>query len=127
MAYFRLTAAIVLPACGLASAARADVLRSAETTAATAYQFSAADEAFLDEIQRGCFNYLWNEVGAPGELAKDRRSTVVASTAGVGFQLSALPIGVERGWITREQGEERAVRVLRTLLDRTDNRRDGMF
>jgi hypothetical protein len=60
-------------------------------------------------------------------LAKDRRTTVVASTAGVGFQLSSLPIGVERGWITRRQGEERALSVLRTLLDRTDNRRDGVF
>ncbi len=29
----------------------------------------------------------------------------MASVAGVGFQLASLPIGVERGWITRDEGQ----------------------
>ena len=58
-----------------------------------AYEFSAGDEKLLDQIQRGCFNYLWKEVGVPAKLAKDRRFTAVASMAGVGFQLASLPIG----------------------------------
>jgi hypothetical protein len=123
----------VLPpaACGLAFAAPAEppinILRTPDADRAASYEFTPADDAFLDQIQRGCFNYLWNEVGRPSGLAKDRRTTVVASTAGVGFQLSALPIGIERGWITRDEGRRRALSILRTLLERTDNRRDGVF
>lgn len=91
------------------------------------YEFSQEEEQLLDDVQRGCFNYLWNEVGVPGRLAKDRRTTAVASLAGVGFQLSSLPIGIERGWITREQGEQRALKILRTLRDAPGNRRHGIF
>ena len=92
-----------------------------------AYKFTVDDEQLLDEVQRGCFNYLWNEVGWPSGFAKDRRTAQVASLAGVGFQLSALPIAVERGWISREQGEAWALRILRTLRKRTDIRREGIY
>ena len=76
------------------------------------YDFSAEDEACSDEIQHGCFQYFWKEVGEPAKLAKDKTSDTICSIAAVGFQLSSLPIGVERGWITREEGEQRAVTVL---------------
>jgi hypothetical protein len=103
-----------------------DIIRSFATEAALQRPFSADDAALLDEIERGCFQYLWNEVGEPSLLAKDRRYAQVASVAGVGFQLAALPIGVERGWITREQAEERALAILRSL-DRDDIRRHGFY
>jgi hypothetical protein len=112
---------------GAADEARREVHRTAETEQATQYRFSEEDGALLDTIQRGCFRYFWDEVGSPSGLAKDRRTTEVASVAGVGFQLSALPIGVERGWITREQGEQRALSILRTLTQRDDNRWQGVF
>jgi len=104
-----------------------DILRSPETVAALAHKFTPDDEALLEEIQRGCFNYLWNEVGSPGGLVKDRQRADVCSVAGVGFQLSSLPIGVERGWITREQGAQRAQAVLSTLAARPDNRKQGVL
>jgi hypothetical protein len=100
---------------------------SAETRAATRYEFSAADAVLLDEIQRSCFAYFWNEIGRPGMLAKDKTSDSVSSIAAIGFQLSSLPIGVERGWITRAQGEQRAIAVLRTLVGRTDNKKFGVY
>jgi hypothetical protein len=103
------------------------VFRSEETRRAVAAPFTPADERLLEEVQRGCFNYLWNEVGWPSGFAKDRRTAEVASLAGVGFQLSALPIAVERGWITRKQGEAWALRILRTLRKRTDIRREGIY
>jgi hypothetical protein len=91
-----------------------------------AYDFTAADHEFLEIVQRGCFHYLWNEVGVPSGMAKDRRTTMVASLAGVGFQLSALPIAVERKWITEDQGRARALSILKTLVGE-ENRRDGVF
>lgn len=114
-------------ACSADTPAIPDILRSAETTAALEHRFSPQDEKLLEEIQHGCFLYFWKEVGAPACLAKDRKQAQVASIAAVGFQLSALPIGVERGWITREEGEKRARTVLEHLVTRTDNKRDGIY
>jgi hypothetical protein len=100
---------------------------SAESYSAWNYSFSPEDAELLDQIELGCFRYFWNEVGRPALLAKDKTTDTIASTAAVGFQLSALPIGVERGWITRAEGEERAATVLRSLVDRTDNKKYGIY
>lgn len=104
------------------------VERSQETHDALDYQFTAADEALLSEVQRGCFEFLWREVGDPVPLVKDRLTNDKASSlAGVGFQLSSLPIGVERDWIRRSDGEERARAILEALLSRDDNRKFGIY
>jgi hypothetical protein len=108
-------------------AAEPAIEASPETLSATKYKFSADDEKLLDAIEKGCFQYLWNEVGKPSMLAKDKTSDTICSTAAVGFQLSSLPIGVERGWITRQEGEERAKTVLRSLIDRHDNKKYGIY
>ncbi|HEY3242760.1 MAG TPA: glucoamylase family protein [Phycisphaerae bacterium] len=106
------------------ASARADIIPDAPPPP---YHFTAEEEALLDSIQRGCFNYFWREVGSPSCLAKDRKNGPVASIAAVGFQLSSLPIGVERGWITRQQGAERARTVLHALIDRADNKKCGLY
>ena len=120
----------VLMICSSLSSASADteVLRTAETDAALQYEFTDDDNQLLDEIQRGCFEFLWKEVGDPIPIVKDRlTNSDVSSLAGVGFQLSALPIGVERGWITREQGEQRAHTILKALVERDDNKKHGIY
>ncbi|WP_197525439.1 glucoamylase family protein [Pseudobythopirellula maris] len=88
---------------------------------------SDRDRRLLDETQRGCFLYLWNEVGAPAGLVRDRLDTNISSVAAVGFQLSALPIGVERGWVTRDEAQQRAESVLSAIVDRDDNKRHGLY
>ncbi len=104
-----------------------DILRSDGAKAVATYRFNESDEKLLDEVQRGCFNYLWHEVESPAYVVKDRKKAPVASVAAVGFQLSALPIGIERGWITRDEGEARALAILEALLSRDDNRHEGIF
>jgi hypothetical protein len=104
-----------------------DIRRTPETDRATRYQLSKADEALLDEVQHACFQFFWEQVGSPACLAKDRLKAPVASIAAVGFQLSSLPIGVERRWITREQGAQRAQTILEALLGRSDNRKFGVY
>lgn len=91
------------------------------------FAFSAEDERLLDEVQRGAFNFLWSEVHPQTGMVKDRASKPIVSVAGIGFQLSALCVGVERGWITREQGYDRAVLILRSLETHPDNRKAGLF
>jgi len=91
------------------------------------FSFDDADSAFLTDIQHGAFNYLWNHVSATTGMVFDRTDVTVISIGGVGFQLSAIPIGVERGWITRDQGEQRTVQILRALRDNPSNRIHGLF
>lgn len=91
------------------------------------YEFDAADLKLLDETEHACFLYFWREVGSPARLAKDRMKGPVASIAAVGFQLASLPAGVERGWISRDEGALRARTVLSALLGRDDNRKWGMY
>lgn len=90
-------------------------------------ELSPADATLLDEVQRGCFLYFWKEVGEPAQLAKDRKKAPVASVAAVGFQLASLPVGVEHGWITKDEGRQRAEVVLRRLIERTDNKHLGIY
>ena len=92
-----------------------------------AYRLTRADKDLLDQVERAAFLYFWREVGRPALLVRDRYKAPVASVAAVGFQLAALPIGVQRGWIDRQAGFDRACTVLRHLLDRTDNRHAGVF
>jgi hypothetical protein len=106
-------------------------IASAQGTPRPPFQFSDEDAALLDEVQRGAFNFLWME-GAPERgvatgMAPDRTSKTTVSVAGVGFQLSGICVGVERGWITRDEGRERCERILRALLANKDNRKAGLF
>jgi hypothetical protein len=119
--------ALVAGAARPIGAAEPAIEATPESLAAWDYAISKEDEILLDEVQRGCFQYLWNEVGTPAGLAKDKTSDTVCSIAAVGFQLSSLPIGVERGWITKEQGEGRARTVLRSLVERDDNKKFGIY
>lgn len=75
-----------------------------------------SDEAFLDRLQRAAFDYFWIEANPRNGLIRDRSTPdSKCSIAAVGFGLSALNIGVERGWITRAEGRERVERTLRTF------------
>ncbi|HUU82183.1 MAG TPA: glucoamylase family protein [Phycisphaerae bacterium] len=112
---------------GLQDSTAADIRRSPATETAIRHQFAPDDDAFLEEVQRACFLYFWREVGTPAALAKDRKKAPVSSVASVGFQLSSLPIGIEHGWITRAEGQERATTVLKALIERSDNRRFGLY
>lgn len=91
------------------------------------FNFSAEDDALLDTISRGSFRVMWEMASPDTGMVYDRSNDDVVSVAGVGFQLSAIPIGVERGWITREEGEARALQILQALRDGPENRKAGLF
>ncbi|MCP4935536.1 MAG: hypothetical protein GY927_15360, partial [bacterium] len=106
---------LMTPAVAGQDQAQTPVLRQPATQAVVTHLLTQDDERLLEEIEHGCFLYFWNEVGSIGKLVKDRKKATICSAAAVGFQLSSLPIGVERGWITREQGTKRARQILETL------------
>jgi hypothetical protein len=70
--------------------------------------------AFLDDLEQRSFRYFWETADPASGLVPDRWPTPsFASVAAVGFALSAYPVGVERGWITREQARQRVQTTLR--------------
>jgi hypothetical protein len=103
------------------------VIRAPEGVPRPPFTFAPADEALLDEIQHATFNYFWHSAMPQTGMVPDRTSGTTVSVAGVGFQLSALPIGVERGWVGRDEAEQRALLILRSLEANRDNRKEGLF
>ena len=70
--------------------------------------------AFLDTLQRRTFDWFWDLTPTNNGLTPDRWPTEsFSSIAAVGFALTAYPVGVERGWITRAQAAERTLATLR--------------
>lgn len=73
-----------------------------------------SDDAFLNDVQHRTFKWFWETTNPQNGLVPDRHPQVwFSSVASVGFGLTAYPIGVERGWISREQALERTLTTLR--------------
>lgn len=67
----------------------------------------------LDDVQKRTFFWFWDTTNPGNGLVPDRwPSAPFSSIAAVGFGLTAYPVGVERGWITREQARERVLTTL---------------
>ena len=83
----------------------------------------------LELESRLCFNFLWEQVNSNpqspgyGLIVDSTSQPEVASIASVGFGLSAIPIGIERGWITHFEGYERVLGTLNTLINNVENHR----
>src|SRR5688500_12045340 len=73
-------------------------------------------EAFLDDVQQRTFGYFWDLSNPANGLTPDRAPTrSFSSVAAVGFALTAYPIGVERGYITRSDARNRTLTTLRFM------------
>lgn len=67
----------------------------------------------LDEVQKRHFLFFWELAHKTNFQVPDRYPTDdFSSIAATGFGLSAYLVGVERGWITREQAIERVLKTL---------------
>ncbi len=76
----------------------------------------AARAAFLDDLEERTFRFFWDRADPTTGLTADRWPTrSFASIAATGFGLTAYPIGVERGWVSREAARDRVLRTLRFL------------
>jgi hypothetical protein len=69
--------------------------------------------AFLDTLAERTFEWFRDLTDPRTGLTPDRWPTKsFVSTAAVGFGLTAWPIGVERGWMTRDEARDRALHTL---------------
>ena len=84
-----------------------------------------ADDPFLDDLQRKTFDFFWETTPADNGLTPDRwPSESPCSIAAVGFALTAYPLGVERGWVSREEAAERTLATLRFFAESPQSETD---
>lgn len=87
-----------------------------------------SDEALLDSVQRRTFNYFWDGAEPVSGMARERyhvdgdygkhdKNTV--TSGGSGFGIMAVIAGIDRGYVTREQGLERMTRIV-NFLEKAD-------
>lgn len=100
----------------------------AENNMLIATSVKSDNDTLLDSIQYQTFNYFWEGAEPNSGLARERlhmdnlypsspKSTV--TTGGSGFGLMAILVGVERGWISREDALKRYERIV-SFLENAD-------
>jgi len=79
-------------------------------------------DPFVLELQERTFRFFWDTANAENGLVPDRYPTAgYSSIAAVGFGLTTYGIGVERGYITRQQAKQRVLATLRFLARAPQN------
>jgi hypothetical protein len=98
----------------------------------TQHQFSPAEDAFLEELERASFRFFWEETNPYTGLIKDRSQAngsdarTTASIAATGFGLTALCIADHRGWEDSKKIRERVRNTLHFAASRLSYK-NGFF
>ncbi len=86
------------------------------------------DEQLLDSVQYYYFQYFWDGAEPTSGMARERfheddiypqDDKHIVTTGGSGFGLMAILVGIERGFITREQGFDRLLQII-DFLEKAD-------
>ena len=85
---------------------------------------SMTDEEFLDMVQRSTFRYFWDWGDPTSGVARERwqpnEGDKTNTIGGGGFGVMAILVGIERGFITREQGAERMLKITDFLANKIE-------
>jgi hypothetical protein len=74
------------------------------------------DDALLTKIQEQTFKYFWDFAHPVSGLARERNSSGdVVTSGGSGFGIMAIPVGINRNFITRAQGLQRMQTIVAFL------------
>jgi len=115
-----------------ASLLQAQTSAPAHPAAPVAQALSPEDDDFLNEVEKACFLFFWEQGNSKTGMVKDRcnvhtdKQGVAASIAATGFGLTALCIGEQRGFIATADALERVFATLRFLWKKLPNHR-GFF
>lgn len=109
--------AVLLPACG-------SLKRKSRDNRSISLEY----DSIFTEVQRATFQYFWEGAEPTSGLARERyhvdgvypeNDKMVVTSGGGGFGVMAILVGIERGFITREQGVQRLERIV-GFLERAD-------
>ena len=92
---------------------------SAFSNMAQATTRSMSDDELLTMLQEGAFHYYWEGAETHSGMAFEEQpgDDRLVATAASGFSIGALVVGVDRHFITREQGLERLLKIV-TFLEK---------
>ncbi|WP_373522249.1 glucoamylase family protein, partial [Aquiflexum sp.] len=88
-----------------------------------------SDDSLMNLVQYRTFQYFWDGAEPTSGLARERyhvdgeypqNDKNVVTSGGGGFGVMAILVGIERGFISREQGLERLERIV-TFLENADS------
>ena len=86
-----------------------------------------SDEELLTLVQKQTFKYFWDYAHPVSGLSRERlNSDNIVTSGGSGFGIMTIPVGIERGFITREEGAERMLTIV-TFLDEKAERFHGAY
>jgi hypothetical protein len=108
------------------------IRRLALSPAPVPQALTAEDETLLEEVEQAAFLYFWEQTNPDTGISRDRSrlstpdNSDLGSIASTGFGLSALCIGVARGFVSYDEAVDRAIRGLRFLWEKMPNHR-GFF
>lgn len=85
--------------------------------AASASTREFSDEELLTMLQEECFHYYWEGADPSSGMARENipGDDRIVATGASGFGIAALIVGVDRGFITRDQGVERLTKIVTFL------------
>src|SRR5439155_13766283 len=85
--------------------------------------YSASDELFLDDLENREVQFFYNETNSAtglvpdGALANGGSNGSACSIASLGFGLTALTIGDQRGWLSHSNAYQRALTTVNFLYN----------
>jgi hypothetical protein len=82
------------------------------------------DSEFLDMTQRAAFRYFWDWGDPISGIARERyepnENDITNTSGGGGFGVMAIIVGIERGFITRDEGVERVKKIVDFLANKIE-------
>jgi len=124
-----LLSGLLLTGSGLVLAATAEQPVAGQTPSSDhVAAVSKTDRAYLEDLEHRSFEYFWEQADRGTGLVLDRArvdggrakgpSRDIASIAATGFGLTAICIGAEHGWITKQEAAERVKTTLEFFADK---------
>lgn len=77
-------------------------------------------EALLDKVQAQTFKYFWDFAHPSGMIRERNTSGTTVTTGGTGFGVMAVLSGIERKFISKEEGLERVKKIV-GFLEKADS------
>ncbi|NBA78558.1 beta-glucosidase [Emticicia sp. ODNR4P] len=80
-----------------------------------------SDEELLTKVQQQTFRYFWDFGHPVSGLARERNTSGdIVTSGGSGFGIMAMVVGIERRFITREQGLQRLTTIVDFLTNQAE-------
>ncbi len=87
-----------------------------------------SDDSLLSLVQKRTFGYFWDHAHPVSGLIRDRKGGgETVTSGGSGFGVMAILVGINRGFITREQGFERLNTIVNFLNKPATDKFHGAF